>query len=190
MCVNFSLLKRLAPHRPLPHAGEVLYFYQILGADVTRSDWSLAANGCTSVLLSKRDDSRRSDRNVQRWRDWDPLLFPLTTSRGRLPSSAEPLASCPGCSGNRLSLDTVPQCVCVCVSLMAAFQVVRPNELIANGNWGLKCNWISRFLASVKGRRGGRGTGGWARRHRGILLGIIFKHRANRIFFFKKERGH
>lgn len=49
-------------------------------------------------------------------------------------------------------------CARACVSLMAAFQLVRPNELIANGNGGLKCNWISGFCPLKGGRLAGKTT--------------------------------
>lgn len=173
-------------------------------------DWLLTANGSTSShthpLPSRGHDFYKnaslrsklprqilsySERRSFWWSSfWFLVLFQLTASRGRLPSTSEPpLRSLPVLAAVESGLflghgAAVSVSVSVCVSLMAAFQAVSPNELIANGNWGLKCNWISRFFASSERRTGGEGR---VRRHPGILLGIIFKHRANRILL---KRAH
>ena len=98
---------------------------------------------------------------------WFLALFPPAGQQGASSLhfwAVSPLTSCPGCSRIRPFSWTWSLSECECVSLMAAFQAVSPNELIANGNWGLKCNWISRFLCfqwkegvQREDRRGGGG---------------------------------
>lgn len=142
-----SLLKAALP----------LFFFQVTRLKMQR-------NKCASL----RSDGEPA--NIE----WDPLLFWCSPSIDQQ-GAAFYFHSHPVLAAVETDLHwTWSLCVCVCVSLMATFQVVRPNELIANGNWGLKCNRISRFLLSLKGGSGER-TGGWARRHPDILLCIIFE---------------
>lgn len=111
----------------------------------------------TNVSLLKRKKKRGKKRQRPTLRR---LLSPWCPAGGVFYLHSDP---CPGCSRERglfLAWDgiCVHVCTCVCVSLMAAFQLVRPNELIANGNGGLKCNWISGFCPLKGGRLAGKTT--------------------------------
>lgn len=69
-------------------------------------------------------------------------VFPPASSRGRLPPSLGSVWLQPKEAFLAPDGICVHVCTCAraCVSLLAASQLVRPNELIANGNGGLKCN--------------------------------------------------